>query len=76
MQTGPAQRVRTDVDAGLQTMAANTWQVWMRTIGSRLYVWGNKTLVAYNLDKPEDLWHAEPEDPWATRDDGLTLADF
>ncbi|MGH7214227.1 MAG: PQQ-binding-like beta-propeller repeat protein, partial [Tepidisphaeraceae bacterium] len=46
---------KSEVDAVLPTGARN-WSVSLRIVGPRLYVVGQQSLMAYNLDVPEDRW--------------------
>jgi len=45
-----------DNGVGLQTQSADT-KVKLAAVGSRVYAWGERTLVGYNLDQVADTWH-------------------
>jgi hypothetical protein len=34
----------------------NNWRVWMRVVGPRLYIFNQRTLTSYNLDRPSENW--------------------
>lgn len=41
---------------GLLKTEARNWNVWLRTAGPHLYVVGQQSLIAYNLDHPDQSW--------------------
>ena len=41
--------------------APNNWNVWMRVIGPRVYVFNQRTVIAYTLDQPDQKWDGSVE---------------
>jgi outer membrane protein assembly factor BamB/tetratricopeptide (TPR) repeat protein len=34
----------------------NSWNVWIRTVGPRLYIINSRTVCGYSIDRPEETW--------------------
>jgi outer membrane protein assembly factor BamB len=55
----------------LQTGVANNWAVFLRPVGSRLYIVNPRSVASYNLDRVEDTWgipRIDVQPPPAVRD--------